>query len=263
MRFRIRRWALPCGGARYLIPVVWIISSCSSLPAPHREISAGGLVLSVLNDHSNNCFLINIKGWMSADGDREKSVLAASSFFFLPSPLGWAGGKVAKSKPGGKKSGWDVLTGPWLWWRDPITPLPRLVTHSSHHSRAYRQEQSGGVWVSDGCCVIPPLPWSCRLIPLTGPPPPSPRGRERERWEGYKVSVSSNFGFKCKNRSQYKPKIWGDIHKVTNRQNMVLDINRLRFSKSACFPLVGMSTYLTFRTPRRRQGRVLCSILQR
>ena len=184
-------------------------------------------------------------------------------FFFFPSPLGWAGGKVAKSKPGGKKSGWDVLTGPWLWWRDPITPLPRLVTHSSHHSRAYRQEQSGGVWVSDGCCVIPPLPWSCRLIPLTGPPPPSPRGRERERWEGYKVSVSSNFGFKCKNRSQYKPKIWGDIHKVTNRQNMVLDINRLRFSKSACFPLVGMSTYLTFRTPRRRQGRVLCSILQR
>lgn len=69
-----------------------------------------------------------------------------------------------------KKSGRDVLTGPWLWWRDPITPLPRLVTHSSHHRGAHCQEKSGAVWVSDGCCVIPPLLWFCRLIPLTGAP---------------------------------------------------------------------------------------------
>lgn len=154
MRFRIRRWALQCGGTHCLIPVVWIISSCSSQPTPHREISAGGLVLSVLNDHTNNCFLINFEGWMSADGEREKSVLATSCVF----PSGVGGRKSRKVKARGGKSGWDVLTGPWLWWRDPITPLPRLVTHSSHHSRAYRQEQSGVVWVSDGCCVIPPHP---------------------------------------------------------------------------------------------------------
>lgn len=33
--------------------------------------------------------------------------------------------------------------------------------HSSHHRWAYRQQQNGVMWVSDGCCVIPlflPLP---------------------------------------------------------------------------------------------------------
>lgn len=146
-------WELQRGGTHRLIPVVWIISSCSLLPNPHQEISPGSLVLSVLNDHPNNCYLINIEAQTSAGGEGEKE------------------GGVTKLKLEGKKSGWDVLTGPWLWWRDPITPLPRLVTHSSHHSGAYRQVQSKAVWVSDGCCVIPPLLWSCRLIPLTGAPP--------------------------------------------------------------------------------------------
>ena len=34
---------------------------------------------------------------------------------------------------------------------------------------------SGQSSLSDGCCVIPPIPWFCRLIPLTGLPPPPPQ----------------------------------------------------------------------------------------
>ncbi len=112
-----------------------------------------------------NAFSLTSRGWrLQMEKERKKwnSWFAISSFFL---------GMILQSWSWRKKSGSDVLTGPWLWWRDPITPLPRLVTQSSHHCRAYRQGQSGAVWLSDGCCVIPPLSWSCRLIPLTGAPP--------------------------------------------------------------------------------------------
>lgn len=120
---------------------------------------------------------------MSADGEREKDVEHSGY-------KGRGGGCSQTRSWKDKKSVWGVLTGPWLWWRDPITlvrpPLP-------HHHRAYRQEQSRIVWVSDGCCVIPPPPLVLLIdSPKRNPPPFPKKSRKREWWERYKVSFSSN-----------------------------------------------------------------------
>lgn len=171
MRFRIRRWALQCGGTRCLIPVVWIISSCSSQPTPHREISAGGLVLSVLNDHTNNCFLINIEGWMSANGEREKSVSQQAVFF----PLGWAGGKVAKSKPGGEKvveTCWQGLgcDGGTPSLRFPVlSRTPPIIAELTVRSRA------GLCGWAMGAVSFLPTPSPADWFPWQEPPLPSQR----------------------------------------------------------------------------------------
>lgn len=124
--------------------------------------------------------------------------------------------KVGEKKK--KKSGWDLVTGPWLWWRDPITPLPHLVTHSSHHRRAYRQERIEAVRVSDGCCVIPPHPCSRRLIPLTAAPPEVERETDER---DTKESVSRNFGFNWENKSRSRHVAGYARGKQTTCQDMV------------------------------------------
>lgn len=149
-------------------------------PRPHREISAGGLVLSVLNDHSNNCFLINIKGWMSADGDREKSVLAASSFFFFSFPSGVGGWKSRKVKARREKK--------WLRRADRALAVMERPHHSSSPScHALLPSQQGLPSGAERGCVgerwllchsSPPL-----VLQIDSPDrtPPTISQRQRER----------------------------------------------------------------------------------
>lgn len=61
--------------------------------------------------------------------------------------------------------------------------------------------RAGLCGVSDGCCVIAPPPL---VLQIDSPDRSPPRARTREWWEGYKVSVSGNFGFDWKNKTQLR-----------------------------------------------------------
>lgn len=145
--------------------------------------------------------------------EKERSPCWLQAVFF---PLGWAGGKVAKSKPGGEKvveTCWQGLgcDGETPSLRFPVlSRTPPIIAGLTGRSRA------GACGWAMGAVSFLPSPSPADWFPWQEPPPPAPRGRKREWWEGYKVSVSSNFGLKWKNRSINK-KIWGDIHKV-NKQ---------------------------------------------
>lgn len=142
----------------------------------HREISPDSPDLSLGNDYHSKYFLIStdICRWRETEND--VAGLQWVVYFLLGEGLDFR-----KLKLSIKKSSWDVLTGAWLWWRDPIAFLPHSVTHSSHHRRVYCHKQSDAAWVSDGCCVIPPLPWPCRLIPL---PPRHDMDSAERSWVG-------------------------------------------------------------------------------
>lgn len=101
----------------------------------------------------------------------------------------------------GKKNICYVLTRPWLWWRDPITPLPQLVTHSpviaGFTIRSWTRLRG---WAMGAVSSPAPLPCSCRLIPPTGPallPPPI----QNERMMRHRRKSLIQLRFQVRNKS--------------------------------------------------------------